>query len=269
MLVTLVALSSLVLYAAATAHLVWALRRGRKQRDATAIALAALAVAGHAYIVHEALFIAGGLDLSFFHALSLAALVMGLLLVLLSLTQPVENLGMGVLPLAALAVLGQLLLGSDQPSASFPDGQQGLGVHVLVSIGAHAVLGLAALQAIVLGIQHRLIHGHNPAGAVRALPPLRVMELLLIRMLVIGFVLLTVALGSGFVFLEDLFAQHLVHKTVLTIAAWVVLGVLLAGHFYVGWRGPTAVRFTLGAFALLVLGYFGSKLVLEFILEQG
>jgi len=94
------------------------------------------------------------------------------------------------------------------------------------------------------------------------------MEKLLFHMIAIGFVLLTVALASGLIYLEDMFAQHLVHKTVLTMAAWVVFGILLGGHYIAGWRGPTAVKLTVGAFVLLVLGYFGSKLVLELILDR-
>lgn len=263
-----VALISLVLYGTAAVQLIRAFRRSRQQRNSAALALGAAAVIGHAYVVQDVLFVAAGLDLSFAHTLSLAACVMGLLLVLLSLTQPVENLGMGLFPLAGLALMGQVALGSSGPEAVLSGANAGLDIHVLVSLIAHAVLGLAALQAIVFGIQHRLLHDHQPTGAVRTLPPLRVMETLLLRMIAIGFALLTLALASGFVYLEDLFAQHLVHKTVLTMAAWAVFAVLLGGHWWAGWRGPTAVRFTLGAFALLVLGYFGSKLVLELILER-
>jgi len=81
-----------------------------------------------------------------------------------------------------------------------------------------------------------------------------------------GFILLSVSLLTGFFYLEDIFAQHLVHKTVLSIIGWVILGVLLFGRIRFGWRGRTAVRWTLSAFAFLMLAYFGSKLVLEFIL---
>jgi ABC-type uncharacterized transport system permease subunit len=71
---------------------------------------------------------------------------------------------------------------------------------------------------------------------------------------------------SGFVYLEDIFAQQLVHKTVLSIIGWVILGVLLFGRYKFGWRGKKAISWTLSAFAFLMLAFFGSKLVLEFIL---
>jgi ABC-type uncharacterized transport system permease subunit len=70
------------------------------------------------------------------------------------------------------------------------------------------------------------------------------------------------------VYVDNLFAQHLAHKTILTILAWIVFAVLLWGHHVNGWRGGTAVRLTLGAFFLLLLAYVGSSIVLQFILHR-
>ncbi|MCB1564805.1 MAG: cytochrome c biogenesis protein CcsA, partial [Xanthomonadales bacterium] len=65
------------------------------------------------------------------------------------------------------------------------------------------------------------------------------------------------------------FAQHLVHKTVLSLLAWAAFGVLLFGRWRFGWRGKRAVRWTLLAMLLLLLAFFGSKFVLEVILQRG
>jgi ABC-type uncharacterized transport system permease subunit len=94
------------------------------------------------------------------------------------------------------------------------------------------------------------------------------MESMLFEVIWFGLILLTFSILSGIVFLEDIFAQHLVHKTALSIAAWLMFTVLLWGHHQLGWRSKTAVRWTLGGFAILMLGYFGSKLVLELILHR-
>jgi ABC-type uncharacterized transport system permease subunit len=88
-------------------------------------------------------------------------------------------------------------------------------------------------------------------------------------MIALGFLLLSVALGTGFMFLEDMFAQHLAHKTILSVAAWTVFGILLWGRFRFGWRGRTALRWTLAGFVVLMIAYFGSKFVLELILQRG
>ncbi|HKE93020.1 MAG TPA: cytochrome c biogenesis protein CcsA, partial [Povalibacter sp.] len=83
-----------------------------------------------------------------------------------------------------------------------------------------------------------------------------------------GFAVLTLSLFSGFIFVQDLFAQNLSRKTILSCLAWIVFAILLFGRWRFGWRGRTAVRWTLSGFALLVLAYFGSKIVLESILGR-
>ncbi|MDX1607196.1 MAG: cytochrome c biogenesis protein CcsA [Candidatus Competibacterales bacterium] len=268
MLTTFAGSLAVALYLAATVLLAGALRPAAQSRSRQAMLLALVAALLHALTLYDGVLVPGGLDLGFFHALSLATWVIVVLLLLLHLRAPVANLGLGLLPLAALAVLLALLFAGVPTAPTVPTRSSQLDFHVLVSISAYAVLSIAAMQAILLGLQQRLLHEHHPGGILRALPPLSMMETLLFRMIAIGFVLLTVALLSGFVFLEDMFAQHLVHKTVLSIIAWIVFAVLLAGHHLVGWRGPTAVRFTLGGIVLLVLAYFGSKFVLELILER-
>jgi ABC-type uncharacterized transport system permease subunit len=92
------------------------------------------------------------------------------------------------------------------------------------------------------------------------------METLLFDAIIIGFVCLSLSLVSGMIFLENMFAQHLAHKTILSILAWLVFAILLAGRWLAGWRGRTAIRWTLGGFISLMLAYFGSKFVLEVIL---
>jgi ABC-type uncharacterized transport system permease subunit len=93
------------------------------------------------------------------------------------------------------------------------------------------------------------------------------MESLLFGFIWAGWVLLSMSLISGWIFVENLFAQHLVHKTLLACLAWIVFSVLLWGRNRLGWRGHQAIRWTLAGFCLLMLAYFGSKLVREYILH--
>ena len=51
--------------------------------------------------------------------------------------------------------------------------------------------------------------------------------------------------------------------TALTLAA------LLVGRHFYGWRGRTALRWTLVGFVLLLLAYVGSRFVLEVVLGRG
>jgi ABC-type uncharacterized transport system permease subunit len=127
---------------------------------------------------------------------------------------------------------------------------------------------MASVQAILLSIQDHHLRNRHPGGFIRALPPLQTMEALLIEMIGLGFLLLTFALASGLAFLDDIFAQHLVHKTILSILAWLVFGTLLWGRFKFGWRGRKTLIGTQVGFVVLALAYFGSKFVIELILSS-
>jgi ABC-type uncharacterized transport system permease subunit len=231
-----------------------------------AIWLGLVGLALHTGLVYVGIFEAPGLNLGFFNALSLTSWTVVTLLLLSSLTKPVENLGLFLLPMAALT----LYLDARYPSASFMPQASGwtLKIHVLLSMLAYSLLTLASVQAILLAIQDGHLHSRHPGGFIRTLPPLQTMESLLFEMIAAGFVLLTMALISGFAFLENMFAQHLVHKTVLSTLGWMVFGALLIGRHRYGWRGRTAIIWTLTGFVMLILAYFGSKAVLELVLHR-
>jgi len=141
-------------------------------------------------------------------------------------------------------------------------------LHISSSILAYAMLTLAAIQAAVLSLQDHQLKQRHTRGIIQILPPLQLMESMLFELLWIGLGLLTISIVSGAIFIDEIFAQSLVHKTVLTIAAWLLFSTLLWGHYQLGWRSKTAVRFTLAGFVMLMLAFFGSKLVLELILHR-
>ncbi len=220
----------------------------------------------HSWVLWDGIFSRAGINLGFYHALALTSWTIIALLLVSSLTKPVDNLGLILLPAAALS----LVLETHFADIEFmrTTSSWSLKIHVLLSMLAYSLLTLAAVQAMLLAVQDHYLRGRHPGGFVRTLPPLQTMEGLLFEMISAGFVLLTLALLSGFTFLENMFAQHLVHKTVLSVLAWLVFGGLLIGRFRNGWRGRTAIVWTLGGFLILILAYFGSKAVLQFVLHQ-
>jgi len=267
MLPAILGLGSAGLYAASAGLLLYRLQHrddDTQRSKRLALTLAALAVALHAWLLASDIFRVGGIDLGFFNALSLVGWLVAGMLVTLALRQPVENLGIGLLPLAALGVVVELLF-TQRGGAASPL-ELGVKMHALFSVTAYGLLALAATQALLLALQNARLHAHHPGGFLRALPPLALMETLLFRMIGAGFVLLSLSLLTGFIFVEDLFAQHLVHKTALSLAGWGVFAALLTGRLLRGWRGRQAVRWTLTGIVLLILAYFGSKLVLELLL---
>lgn len=229
----------------------------------------ALALAAAAAILHAGLalgFDHGGPSLHFFAALSLVGVGVAAITLMVNLFRPVAALGVVVFPLAALLLCLDAFAPSPLPAESL---EWQITLHVAIALIAYSLLSIAALLAILLSLQERALRSHRvDSGLLRALPPLTLTESLLFRLIAAGFVMLTLTLVTGVLFVDDLFAQHLVHKSVLSIASWLVFGLLLYGRWRWGWRGPRAVRLTLMGMAVLLLAFFGTKFVLELVLHR-
>lgn len=255
-------LISIALYLSAAGLLVAGFRHA--QRGKGWMVAAGLAMLAHGLAHVLAWRELGGADMHFFAAISLVTLGMAALTTLVGMRGRMASLGVVVFPVAALAVLANHLHGHVAPEPrDWP-----LQLHAWLALLAYATLGLAALLALMLWLQDRALSRREIHGWLRALPPLVELETLLFRTIGAGFVLLGGTLLTGVLFVEDLFAQHLVHKTVLSVLSWLVFGVLLLGRWRQGWRGRKAVHWTLAAMALLVLAFFGSKFVLELVLQR-
>jgi ABC-type uncharacterized transport system permease subunit len=266
--VVLVAIA-LVFYAAAAQRVAAGLFRAEPPAPglkSQLLVLGAVALAFHTAVLYEGMVTASGVNMGFFNALSLVAWVIVLLLLLSLPVKPLQNLGILAMPMAAVA----LVLSVTFPSEHYlPQGEGfGLELHIILAILAYSLLTIAAVQALVVAYQDHQLRHKRPGGLTRALPPLQTMENLLFQLIGLGFFLLSLAVVSGMMFLEDMFAQHVAHKTVLSMVAWVIFGTLLWGRRQFGWRGRVAIRWSLGGFVALMLAYFGSKLVLELILQR-
>ena len=145
-------------------------------------------------------------------------------------------------------------------------------LHLVLAMLAYSLFTIAILHAVLMAVAERRLHRKEggAGGLLGALPPLLTLERLLFRLIAAAFVLLTLTLATGIAYSETLFgrAMRFDHKTVFAILSWLTFGVLLAGRWLYGWRGRTALRWTLTGFVLLILAYVGSRFVLEVILGR-
>lgn len=256
-------LTATALYLAAASILALPLLHQRAAPRALGLGLGALAVGLHFIVLFAAH--RGGVDLHFFAALSLVGACIAALCLLVNLSRPVATLGVIAFPLAALLLAIDVFLApSTQPMVL----EWQIKLHAILALLGYSVLSIAAALAILLALQERALHARRFDGIVRTLPPLTLTEALMFRLIGAGFVLLTLTLVTGLLFVTNLFDQHLAHKTALSIAAWFVFGALLYGRWRYGWRGRRAVNLTLIGMALLLLAFFGSRFVLEVLLKR-
>ena len=253
----------------------------RDGRDKAVLLAGAAAVAAHGLSAWGVLHGADGYRFGIAQISTSLTAAVSLLLLISSLRRPLSALFLGLFPLAAAAILVSLLLESDYPATRLGPGLAG---HVLISMLAYSLFTIAALQALFLAYQNRRLKTtYSGSGGVTGgmassaakgiadrmmarLPALEDMEALLFELLWAGQLLLSLGILAGFLFGGDLWSHAgVIHKTFFSLLAWLVFAALLWGRHQAGWRGPTAVRYTLTGFALLLLGFYGSKFVLEYI----
>jgi ABC-type uncharacterized transport system permease subunit len=232
-----------------------------------AAVLAPLAL--HGGLLYHGIFSAAELRFGFAQALSVMMWLGVALYWLESLFYPLDGMEPLVLPLAALAApLPAVFPGL--PSSGAHAAAFELRLHLALAMIAYSLFIIALLHATLMAVAERQLHLKSSFGAIN-LPPLLTLEKLLFRVIAAAFVFLTLTLATGIAFSETLFGRALRadHKTVFAILSWLTFGLLLAGRRLYGWRGRTAVRWTLSGFVLLLLAYVGSRFVLEVILQRG
>jgi ABC-type uncharacterized transport system permease subunit len=255
------------------------LARGGEQAHAGKVGRICLlsAIILHGIALHQAILTDNGLRLSWALGLSAAIWVGMIIFWLESLILRIDGLLLILLPAVALTSV---------VAAAFPQGyvvahaqNDWLRVHLLIALTAYGLITVAALHAILMTALDR--HLHRPveqetsrgviSRAFDSMPPLLVQEHLLFRLIWIGFIVLTLAVGSGAMVSMALTGRPfpLDHKTVFTLLSWITFGGLLLGRYARGWRGRIALRWTLVGFVFLLLAYTGSRFVLEVILQRG
>ncbi len=252
-------------YIAVSLYLGWALTTNKEIHKTASLALLLIGMLAHGVLLYPYIVTLYGLNFNLFNVLSLTSLFFLLFYVLFSLYRPIISLGILAAPTALLGmIVGYFGRAPYQPLTNV---SLGLEVHIILSFAAYCVLLMAAVQALFLRLQIReLKHKTIHRFWVNKLPSLQSMEGLLFDMILVGFVLLSVALGFGFIYVEDLMAQHIAHKTVFSILSWLLFGLLLIGNWRGGLRGKRAANITVYAFILLAIGFIGSKFVLELVI---
>ncbi|MGK7294361.1 MAG: cytochrome C assembly family protein [Candidatus Wenzhouxiangella sp. M2_3B_020] len=257
---------TVVTYLVAACVIAWGIHAGSTRVKRGGLLLAVAGVALHAWSFALEFGRLGAPTADFFSALSLVSLLILIVLLVLLARFPLVEIMPLALPGAAFMVVHKLVISPDP--VALETGKVMLDVHITASLFSYSLLSIAAITALFIAVLHNLLRRHKGAALIEILPPLVVMENMLFKMIGVGWIILSISLATGLLFVDNLFAQHLAHKTFLSIISWLVFGLLLLGRWRYGWRGMRVVRLCLIGMAVLLLAYFGSKAVLELVLDR-
>ena len=255
---------TLVLYTA-SAVLLWRQLRQPQSAPKLRWLLPAAALAGHAWLLWNYL------ELDHFDHFNIATSLstVAFMVALLSLLRSGRSGGLLLRPVVYVFAAATVLLMYLSPAnwGAPVSHQQGLILHIVLSLVAYAILVMATLYAVQLLYLNYLLKHHRATVVSQQLPPLMTVERYFFRLVTTGTAVLCLALGSGFVFLNDMFAQGQAHKTILSLIAATLYLLVVVGHGVFHVRGRAMVVTSVIASILLTLAYFGSRFVKDVLLS--
>lgn len=267
MVVNIPAVAAVALYISATLyHLLQRFSASQPAKPSWLLAAGAIGLGFHGLAASQMLFTPAGINFSLWPVSTLILFTVNLIVLLSSVKKPLHSLFILLFPASALVLLCSLVFGYSIVDADHLTWN--IGIHVIFSLLAYSLFTIAAGQSLLLAYQDRRLRNHHPGGFLHGLPPLQTMETLLFEIIWAGFILLTLGIITGFLFLDNIWAQHLAHKTFFSLVGWLVFAILLWGRVRLGWRGTAAIRWTITGFILLALAYWGSKFVIEVLLHN-
>lgn len=242
--------------------------RRHDTRDAVFFALLALAAIGP--LVWSATQLGGAWRTGFATSLWVTiATTMALFLALAAGTRQAWRLTPLLLPyLLVLGVLATIWEGArgrpipgDMPSAW-------LDAHIFFAVITYGLLTLAAVAGAAVFVQERALKSKRPTRFTRLLPAVADSEALEIRLLYAAEIVLALGVTSGIAtqYLSGVGGVALDNKTLFSLAAFVVIAVVLVARHLTGLRGQRAARWALIAYVLLTLAYPGVKFVTDVVL---
>lgn len=226
-----------------------------------------LALALHGWLLYNSIIVTG-FNFGFYHAVSAIFWLTVVIYWLLDFKHNLYSLQAFVLPPAAIVALLPAITAQNHYMKEI-EGTLFI-AHITIALIAYSLFTFAALHTMLMAVAERSLHQKTSLLKLPEFPPLMTMEYLLFKVITIGFILLTLTLISGIFFSEQIFgkAMQFNHKTIFSIASWLIYAGLLWGRHTYGWRGRKAIIWSQTGFLLLLLAYIGSKFVLEVVLHR-
>lgn len=177
-------------------------------------------------------------------------------------TYKVAILGSFVTPLALLAIIASSALPNEIKHLSPLLRSNWFWVHALMAFISYAAFTITFASSAMYLIQEHFLKKKHFGALFRKLPSLDTMDDISYRCLTIGFPLLTIAIISGAIWLEQTVGSYWNwsdKKQIWSLITWFIYAALLHGRLTTGWRGRRAALLSILGFIVLLTTFFGMK----------
>lgn len=257
-------IATAALYALACAGFVLLLVRGGEKASKWALPTLGLAAASHVAFLVADYAQAGRIPVGTIQqTLAVSALLLVVVFLVSGRKSRLTMLGAFITPITLLFFL---TAGLQQTLGTVPSPVRSalLPVHVGVNVLGIVAFALAFAAAVAYVIQEHLLRHKRLGGLFHRLPALDVLDSLGLRLVSVGFPLLTIGIVTGAVWAAQLGTTAVLLSAArgFAVLAWVVFAAVLMLRVVAGWRGRRAAIGTIMGFvcALMVLaGYVMSS----------
>jgi ABC-type uncharacterized transport system permease subunit len=235
-----------------------------RQWSALAIAGRVLVGAGlalHAVALSALLGMQGGMPVGAAQGFSMLAFLLLLLGLVLELVYRKPVIGAFITPLAVAVLLPGLLLQGGQTPLAASIRQPLLPLHISIALLGLAAFAVAAGVGVMYLLMERQVRGKRFGLLFSRLPSLEFLDTLNSRLVVWGFIALSVTLATGAFFVAGStqgFSWVLDAKVIATVVAWGLFAALAGARVLVGWRGRRVALLTMAGFCLVLVSFLSS-----------
>lgn len=231
----------------------------------------ALALLGAGAVFHAFDLVARGVQAgnipvaNFAQSLSFLAWVTALASLVLIVRLGIAAIGVLVAPSLFIAVAASSLMMKGR-RLTVPEALRSywLPVHVTIAFLGEALFVIAASVSLLYLFYESRLKSKRPLGAANdKLPSLEKLDLINYRLLVWGWMMLSLAIVSGAIWAEASWGHFWSWepRESWSLLTWLLYAALLESRLVAGWRGRRAATLTIAFFAVLVGSYLGVSLV--------
>jgi ABC-type uncharacterized transport system permease subunit len=245
--------------AAAVVYLVYLVRQSR------VLALTGRSLVAFGLLLHGATLIMlldgqGGVPQGMGQGLSVVAFLLLSIFLIIDVGYRRPVFGAFVTPLALMVLVPAFLVSSEVPMLSAELRGPLLPVHVAIALLGLASFAVAAGVGGMYLLMERQVKGKRFGLLFSRLPPLQLLDELNRRLVLFGFIALSITLATGAFFVTGAsgLEWQWAPKEVTTVVAWVVFAALLQARFFAGWQGKRVAVLTMAGFGILIVSFLSA-----------
>jgi ABC-type uncharacterized transport system permease subunit len=174
-----------------------------------------------------------------------------------------QGLGLFLLPVIAILLFFIPILPEDSSTGLIYTSSFLQSTHLLLSMFAYAVLTMTAFHAVMHLLLDKALKRKQTHPIVNAMPPLVKLEGLILSLLHWSVWLLAISILTGLTWQWVDFSRIAIlnHKVLLALFSFGILSWLLSRQKKAAWHGRRTSQLILTAYSLMVLAYFGVRLI--------